>query len=64
MRTVGKNVNNSLNFGIKTHLYIMQNTGNFSHFYIARFEVSLKYVILKCCLIKTLLRTHLKIANA
>ena len=25
----------------------MQNTGNFKHVYIARFEASLKYVILK-----------------
>ena len=64
MCTVGKNVNNSLNFGIKTPLYITQNTGNFSHFYIAGFEASLKYVILKCFLINTLLRTYLKIANA
>ena len=30
----------------------MQNTGNFKHVYIARFEASLKYVILKCGLIK------------
>ena len=35
----------------------MQNTGNFSHFYIARFEASSKYVILKCRLIKTSLHT-------
>ena len=25
----------------------MQNTGNFNHFYVARFEASMKYVILK-----------------
>ena len=38
----------------------MQNTGNFNHFYIARFEAPSKYVILKCCLIKTLLHKQLK----
>ena len=42
----------------------MQSTGNFGHLYIARFEVSLKYVLLKYRLIKTLLQTHLKFANA
>ena len=35
--------------------FIMQNTGNFNHFYNVRFEASLKYVILKCRLIKSLL---------
>ena len=35
----------------------MQNTGKFNHFCIARFEASLKYVILICRLIKTLLHT-------
>ena len=28
----------------------MQNTGNFNHFYIARFEAYLKYVILNAVL--------------
>ena len=35
----------------------MQNTGNFTDFYVARFEVSSKYGKLKCCFIKTLLHT-------
>ena len=30
----------------------MQNIGNLNHFYIARFEVSSKYVIIKCHIIK------------
>ena len=30
----------------------MQNIRNFNHLYIARFEASSKYVIIKCCLIK------------
>ena len=44
--TTGTNFDNSLNFR-KKDTFIMQNTGSFSHFYIVRFEVSLKYVILK-----------------
>ena len=62
MCTAGKNFDNSFNFG-KKDAFIMQNTGNFSHFYIARFEASSKYVILKCRLIKTLLHIHFKFAN-
>ena len=42
----------------------MQNTGNFNHFYIARFEASLKYVLLKCRLMKTLPNKQLKFTNA
>ena len=49
--TTGNNLDNSLNFG-KKDTFTMQNTGNFKHVYIARFEASLKYVILKCGLIK------------
>ena len=37
----------------------MQDTGNLNHFYIARYEASLKYIILKCSLIKTLLHKQL-----
>ena len=44
--------------------FIIQNTGNFNHFYIARFEASSKCIILKCHLIKALLHTHLVFANA
>ena len=44
--------------------FIMQNIGNFNHFNIARFEVSSKYVILNCRLIKALLHTHLMFGNA
>ena len=44
--------------------FIMQNTGNFNHLFIARFEASLKYIILKYNLIKALLHTHLTFANA
>ena len=42
----------------------MQNTGNCNHFYIARFEASLKYVILKYRLKKSFLHTDLTFANA
>ena len=42
----------------------MQNTGNFNHVYIVRFEASLKYVILKCGLIKTLLHKQSTFTNA
>ena len=41
----------------------MQNTGNFNHFYIARFEASPKHIILKCRLIKTSLHKQLKFAK-
>ena len=44
--------------------FIMQNTGNFNHLYIARLEASSKYVKLKYNLIKGLLHTHLTSANA
>ena len=44
--------------------FIIQNTGNFNYFYIARFEASLNYIILKCHLIKALLYIHLTFANA
>ena len=44
--------------------FTMQNTGNFNHLYIARFEASWKFVTLKCRLIKALLHTHLLFANA
>ena len=55
--TTGKNFDNLLNFGKKTHFwekdaFIMQNIRNFNHLYIARFEASLKYVTKKCRLIK------------
>ena len=42
----------------------MQSIGNFIHFYIARFEASSIYVILKCRILKTLLDKLLKFANA
>ena len=44
--------------------FIMQNTGNFNHFYVARFEASSKYIILKCCFVKAKLHTYLVFANA
>ena len=49
--TTGKNFDNLLNFWKKTHL-LMQNIGNFNRFYLARFEASSKYVIIKCRIIK------------
>ena len=61
--TTGNHFDNSLKFG-KKDSFIMQNTGNFNHFYIARFEASSKYVILKWRLIKTLPNKQLKFANA
>ena len=56
--TTENNFDNSLNFGFKKNAFVMQNTGNFNNFlifYIATFEASLKYIILKYCFIKTLL---------
>ena len=38
----------------------MQNTGNFKHFHIARFDASLKYVILKCLLKKSVAQVPLR----
>ena len=49
--TTGKNFDNLLNFG-KKNAFIMQNIGNFTHLYVARFEASSKYVIIKCRLVK------------
>ena len=63
MYTIANNLDNSLNFG-KKDTFIMQNTGNFKHVYIVRFKASLKYVLLKCGLIKTLLHKQLTFANA
>ena len=45
-------------------VFIMQNTRNFNYLYIVIFEVSSKYVILKCHLIKALVHRHLTFANA
>ena len=60
--TTGKNFDNLLNFG-KKDAFTVQNIRNFNHLYIARFEVSLKYVVINAS-DKTLLHRELKFANA